>query len=120
MSKWIRRAVMAALVMMLLPGAAMAQMLMVPMDLSQTNHLKAYGLAFHALQQGRTVHWLLNYRGGSFLMPAGRELVLEARLKGVSFTEVSGSDISLIYAEVERENMEIVVLENAISGSIPR
>ena len=95
------------------PGLSYADSILVPMDLTQTNHLKAYGLAFHALQQGRTVHWLLNYRGGSFLMPAVRELILEARLKGVSFKEVSGSDISLIYAEVERQNMETVVLEKA-------
>lgn len=95
------------------PGTARAQSLLVPMDLTQTNHLKAYGLAFHALQQGNTVQWLLNYRGGSFLIPENREIVLEARLKGVSFQEVSGSDISLIYAEIERENMETVVLEKA-------
>jgi hypothetical protein len=81
------------------------------MDLTQTNHLKAYGLAFHALQGGHAVQWLLNYRGGSFLLPAGRDIVLEARLKGVSFKEVSGSDVALIYAEIERENMEAVVLE---------
>ena len=93
------------------PGPSGAQSLLVPMDLTQTNHLKAYGLAFHALQSGQVVHWLLNYRGGSFLMPAGRELILEARLKGVSFQEVSGSDVALIYAEIERENMETVVLE---------
>ena len=95
------------------PVASRAESLLVPMDLTQTNHLKAYGLAFHALQQGEVVHWLLNYRGGSFVMPAGREIVLEARLKGVSFQEVSGSDLSLIYAEIERENMETVVLEKA-------
>jgi hypothetical protein len=46
-------------------------------------------------------------------MPAGREIVLEARLKDVSFQEVSGSELSLIYAEIERENMETVILEKA-------
>jgi hypothetical protein len=81
------------------------------MDLTQTNHLKAYGLAFHALQQGHTVHWVLNYRGGSFIMPQSRELVLEARLKGISFAEIGGSEVAAIHAEVERENMEIVILE---------
>jgi hypothetical protein len=93
------------------PRLSRAQSLLVPMDLTQTNHLRAYGLAFHALQGGHAVNWLLNYKGGSFLMPASRELVLEARLKDVSFQEVSGSDVSLIYAEIERENMEAVVLE---------
>jgi hypothetical protein len=103
----------AAFLLAASPGAARAQSLLVPMDLTQTNHLKAYGLAFHALQQGNTVQWLLNYKGGSFLMPASREIVLEARLKGVSFQDVSGSDIALIYAQVERENMETVILEKA-------
>ncbi|MDH3214817.1 MAG: asparagine synthetase B [Candidatus Krumholzibacteria bacterium] len=83
------------------------------MDLTQTNHLKAYGLAFHALQKGHTVHWLLNYRGGSFVLPAGKSVILEARLKNVSFSEVSGADVAVIYAEVERENMELVILEKA-------
>jgi hypothetical protein len=93
------------------PGESHATSLLVPMDLTQTNHLKAYGLAYHALQQGHTVHWVLNYRGGTFIMPQSRELVLEARLKGVAFAEVSGADVAAIHAEVERENMEIVILE---------
>jgi hypothetical protein len=83
------------------------------MDLTQTNHLKAYGLAFHALQQGYTVNWILNYRGGSFIMPAEKSLVLEARLRNVSFKDISGSDIATIYSQVERENMELVILEKA-------
>ena len=98
---------------LLAPSQAAANSLLVPMDLTQTNHLKAYGLAFHALQQGHIVHWILNYRGGSFLIPVSRALVLEARLKGVSFDEISGADVSLIYAQVEKENMETVVLEKA-------
>jgi hypothetical protein len=93
-------------------GSAQSSIL-VPMDLTQTNHLKAYGLAYHALQRGHTVHWLLNYRGGSFIMPSARSIVLEARLRNVSFDEVSGADIATIYSEVERENMELVILEKA-------
>jgi len=94
------------------PIAASAETLLVPMDLTQSNHLKAYGLAFHALQQGHTVYWLLNYRGGAFLMPAVNELMLEARLKNVAFSQVGGADLAVIYAQVEKENMEMVVLEN--------
>jgi hypothetical protein len=127
-SPWSRRAgtrvwlvfssVFAVSVLLVVSGAALpassaAQSLLVPMDLTQTNHLKAYGLAFHALQGGHVVHWLLNYRGGSFLMPASRELVLEARLKDVAFKEVGGSEVALIYAQIEKENMETVVLEKA-------
>jgi hypothetical protein len=94
-------------------SGARAADILVPMDLTQTNHLKAYGLAFHALEQGHTVKWVLNYRGGSFIMPAAKPIVLEARLKNVLFEEVTGADISLIYSQVEQENMEIVILEKA-------
>ncbi|MEE9269632.1 MAG: asparagine synthetase B [Candidatus Krumholzibacteria bacterium] len=94
-------------------GRAQSASILVPMDLTQTNHLKAYGLAFHALQQGHIVHWLLNYRGGSFVIPASQKVVLEARLKNVSFSEISGSQLAVIYSEIEKENMELVVLEKA-------
>src|SRR5690554_7481216 len=46
-----------------------AAQIIVPMDKSQTNHLKAYGIAYYALENGVTLEWLLNHRGGSFLMP---------------------------------------------------
>jgi hypothetical protein len=93
-------------------GSNAADML-VPMDLSQTNHLKAYGVAYHALQHGYSVRWLLNYRGGSFLMPMDERLILEARLKDVHVEQVSGSDIARIYDTIEKENMDVVLLEKA-------
>jgi hypothetical protein len=97
----------------LVPTAASSASLLVPMDLTQTNHLKAYGLAYHALQRGHTVNWLLNYRGGSFLLPVDEEAVFEARLKNISIQEISASEVALIYAEIEKENMEVVILEKA-------
>jgi hypothetical protein len=113
----IARALGAAIVVIVialsLPLSAHAQKILVPMDLTQTNHLKAYGLAFHALQQGQVVQWILNYRGGSFIIPATDKVVLEARLRDVAFQEIKGSDIAVIRAEIERENMEIVILERA-------
>lgn len=90
-----------------------ASSLLVPMDLTQTNHLRAYGLAFRALEQGHTVYWLLNYRGGSFVMPDEESIVLEARLRSVSTTEVSAAELASIYAQIEEENMELVILEKA-------
>jgi len=101
------------IVLMLTPVASQSASMLVPMDLTQSNHLKAYGLAFHALQQGQIVHWLLNYRGGSFIIPMEQNLVLEARLKDVAFSEVGGAEIATIYAQIERENMELVILETA-------
>ncbi|MCK5712224.1 MAG: hypothetical protein KAI25_05885, partial [Hyphomicrobiaceae bacterium] len=97
----------------LIPAVATAQMVLVPMDLTQTNHLKAYGHAYRALEKGYNVQWLLNYRGGSFLMPAAEELILDARLKDVSFETISGSELAVISAEIEQSNMEIVLLEKA-------
>ena len=97
----------------LIPAVATAQMVLVPMDLTQTNHLKAYGHAYRALEKGYNVQWLLNYRGGSFLMPAAEELMLDARLKDVSFETISGSELAVISAEIEQSNMEIVLLEKA-------
>ncbi|HEX5130866.1 MAG TPA: asparagine synthetase B [Candidatus Krumholzibacteria bacterium] len=98
---------------MLAAVPALADQILVPMDLKQTNHLKAYGLAYHALAKGYQVDWLLNYRGGSFLMPGGDDIVLDARLKNVSFETVTGSQVAQITAEIAENNMESVRLEKA-------
>jgi hypothetical protein len=103
----------AVVAMVLVPATAAAQMMLVPMDLSQTNHLKAYGHAYKALVKGYNVQWLLNYRGGSFLMPAAEDLLLDARLKDVSYEIVTGAEVAAINAEIEQGNMEIVLLEKA-------
>jgi hypothetical protein len=101
------------ILVLMLPALAGAQTMLVPMDLGQTNHLKAYGLAYRALASGYNVQWLLNYRGGSFMMPAAEQILLDARLKDVSFETISGADVASITAEIERDNMEIVLLEKA-------
>jgi len=97
----------------LMPVRAAAQSILVPMDLTQTNHLKAYGVAYRALTRGNSVEWLLNYRGGSFLMPGTEANKLDARLRDVLYEEVSGADVATIRAEIEQSNMEIVHLEKA-------
>jgi hypothetical protein len=105
--------IIVALVLVIANAPAFAQQILVPMDLKQTNHLKAYGLAYHALEKGLQVDWLLNYRGGSFLMPAADAVILDARLKNVLFETVSGSDVAQIMAEIAGNNMESVRLEKA-------
>ena len=65
---WMRRGLLS-LVGLALVCVAWGARILVPMDDSQTNHLKAYGVAFWVLENGVEVEWLLNYRGGSFLMP---------------------------------------------------
>lgn len=91
--------------------AAADDFMLIPMDLQQTNHLKAYGLAFHMLSQGVQVEWLLNYRGGSFLARRHQDLELEARIRGVLYQVTSDADVATIKAEIERENMDVVLLE---------
>ncbi len=87
--------------------------LLVPMDLSQKNHLKAYGLAYWSLTQGANVEWLLNYRGGSFLVEDIEILRRRALVLGVTFEEVGAVAIAGIRAEIAEENMESVLLEKA-------
>jgi hypothetical protein len=105
---------MVALVLAVLPLPALSSAaLLVPMDFTQTDHLKAYGLAFWSLERGQNVEWLLNYRGGSFVVNDHPEIAREARIKGVYVEELSGSQLAAIYGEVEAENMEVVLLEKA-------
>jgi hypothetical protein len=87
--------------------------LLIPMDLTQTDHLKAYGVAYHCLQRGQNVEWLLNYRGGSFLVEDTETNRREMLLEGVRFEPVSGSQEAEIYATIEENNMEVVLLEKA-------
>jgi len=83
------------------------------MDLKQTDHLKAYGVAYWTLEQGINVEWLLNYRGGSFLIDYYPAIERELRLRGVSFSIISGAEAAKIYAIIEENNMEVVLLEKA-------
>ncbi len=95
----------------LLTGATAEAKTLVPMDEHQTDHLKAYGLAYWALQQGLKSEWLLNYRGGSFLMPDDPAFQREANLRGVSVEPMSGADEAAMRAEIADNNMEAVALE---------
>jgi len=90
-----------------------AAAILIPMDLTQTNHLKAYGVAYHALQRGESVHWLLNYRGGAFLFDDGEDTKRDCAIDGVAFELESGSDAASIEDEIEKNNMEDVLLEKA-------
>ncbi|HPN41163.1 MAG TPA: asparagine synthetase B [Candidatus Cloacimonadota bacterium] len=81
------------------------------MDISQTNHLKAYGVAFAALQKQHVVKWLLNYRGGSFLMPSDPAMEGLCNIRGVRYETIGGAEVAAIMAEIQDANMEAVVLE---------
>ncbi|MDZ7289223.1 MAG: asparagine synthetase B [candidate division KSB1 bacterium] len=93
--------------------AAWSQKLLIYMDLKQTDHLKAYGVAYWALDHGVNVEWLLNYRGGSFMMDYQPQIERECRVRGVAFANVGGGEVTQIYADIEAGNMEVVLLEKA-------
>jgi len=109
----MRNTCWAGVLLLLLGGPALADRLLVYMDLEQRDHLKAYGLAFWLLKQGAPVEWLLNYRGGSFLMEARPDLVQEAQIRGVSGALISEGQAAGIRAEIEEGNMDVVRLEKA-------
>ncbi len=96
------------------PVAVRAQQkLLIPMDLDQTDHLKAYGITFWALQHATAVDWLLNYRGGSFMADYSDLLAAECRIRGVSFETIDAAAANSIYSLVQSEakNMDVVKLE---------
>ena len=94
-------------------SAVFAQKVLIPMDLKQTDHLKAYGVAFWALERSINVEWLLNYRGGSFLIEFFPAVERELRLRGVTFSNISGVQVSQVYAEIEEGNTDVILLEKA-------
>ncbi|WP_375561830.1 asparagine synthetase B [Bernardetia sp. OM2101] len=94
---------------------AKANQIMIAMDETQKNHLKAYGIAFAVLKQDMTVEWLLNYRGGSFMFDYSRVFEEEMRLRGVSFEIVSEAQATQIRSQIAKAdvNQDIVKLEVA-------
>lgn len=97
-------------ILSMLSGSLKAELL-IPMDRSQTNHLKAYGVAFSALQDELVVKWLLNYRGGSFLMPSTPDLIAICNIRGVRYENIASAQVAAIYTEIQEANMEAVTLE---------
>ena len=93
-----------------------ASYILIPMDSdSQAEHLKAYGLTYWTLQKQLKVKWLLNYRGGSFLLPDTEEIKKECQVRGVSFELLSNSKTEEILNLIgsPSQNMESVILEKA-------
>jgi hypothetical protein len=101
------------IVLCALTGVLCAAKLLIPMDMTQTDHLQAYGVAYRALEMGISVEWLLNYRGGSFLMDYIKDMEKECALRGVTWNIVEPDEIVTIYTTIEQNNMETVLLEKA-------
>ncbi|MCM5661448.1 asparagine synthetase B [Galbibacter mesophilus] len=93
-----------------------AAYILVPMDAeTQKDHLKAYGITYWVLSKNEKVKWLLNYRGGSFLMPDTEEIRKECQIRGVSFEVISDSKTEQMLKEISSpsKNQESVILEKA-------
>lgn len=83
---------------------------LIPMDGSQSNHLKAYGVIFNHLGENESGQWLLNYRGGSFLTTHSAEIVRKSRIRGVNVEVISESEAARIINEVEQPNVNMAAV----------
>jgi hypothetical protein len=103
------------LVAVVFSSQLLAASILIPMDKSQTNHLKAYGIAYFVLENEVTIDWLLNYRGGSFLMPHLGRIEDELIIRGVSYEVLADGQVSAIKRKIGSPeiNQEIVQLEVA-------
>lgn len=90
-----------------------SQKTLIPMDNTQANHLKAYGIAFLAIQSGVEVEWLLNYRGGSFLLGSNPVILEESALRGVTMENVTSIELQDLEAKMTEENREKIKLDKA-------
>jgi len=103
------------LLLLIFSSQLKATQLLVPMDESQTNHLKAYGLAYWTLEKGVTIEWLLNYRGGSFLIRHLKSIEEELIFRGIRYEVLADGQVNQIRTQIANPdvNMEIVQLEKA-------
>lgn len=92
-----------------------ANRILVPMDEVQKNHLKAYGVAYWVLSQGFEIDWLLNYRGGSFVFPAGNSIENRLIARNITYRVISEAQYQEIVDYISRPdvNMDVMKLEKA-------
>ena len=90
-----------------------SEKILIPMDISQKDHLKAYGVIFWCLENNTNVEWILNYKGGSFLIDYKPFIINETKIRGVSTQIIQQSELNEMFNVIESENMEIVLLEKA-------
>ncbi|EMR02950.1 hypothetical protein ADICEAN_01923 [Cesiribacter andamanensis AMV16] len=111
----IMRNLFLLLIFLFLAAGARANYLFIPMDAKQTNHLKAYGIAYWVLDQGQELEWLLNYRGGSFMARWSQKVENELVIRGVSYEVISDASGRQILNEIASPatNQDAMKLEKA-------
>ena len=115
MFNFLKKAVLSIL-LVVLQLTAIASYILIPMDEDkQVNHLKAYGIAYWILQNDIEVNWLLNYRGGSFLIKNYQSIEQECVIRGVSYEIITNSKVQQIKSNISDPeiNQEIIKLEKA-------
>lgn len=108
--------VLLLVIFLVMSMKALASYILIPMDAEgQKNHLKAYGVTYWTLDKQLKVNWLLNYRGGSFLLPDAEDIRRECQIRGVSFEVLSNAKAEEILNLIASpsQNMESVILEKA-------
>ncbi|MEM8894043.1 MAG: asparagine synthetase B, partial [Bacteroidota bacterium] len=98
---------------LLLAFSVRASYILLPMDETQSNHLKSYGLAYWVLTNEVTVDWLLNYRGGSFMFPYNQLFENECIIRGISYEVISDAQSVQIVTDISSpsSNMDVMKLE---------
>lgn len=109
---YLRRYLFVCWALFLIPLPAFS-ILLIPMDQSQNDHLKAYGIVYNALKLGIKSYWLLNYKSGSFALEGGKEIELLAKKSGVTVGSITQAEFARILTVIEENNMEKVTLEKA-------
>nr|WP_298794868.1 asparagine synthetase B [uncultured Allomuricauda sp.] len=110
------RGVLSIFLFFLFSISIKASVILIPMDAEgQENHLKAYGITYWVLNKQQKVQWLLNYRGGSFLLPDGEAIRKECQIRGVSFEVLTDAKAESILDEISSpsQNQDAVILEKA-------
>ena len=95
--------------------SANAAYIFIPMDENQNNHLKAYGIAYYAIERDVKVDWLLNYQGGSFLIKQHHLIENECNIRGVSYQIIADVQSTQILQSITNPevNQDVVRLEKA-------
>src|ERR1051326_1849212 len=108
-----RKLFIAVFSILLIAMNAKATYILIPMDNTQKNHLKSYGIAYWILKHDVPVQWLLNYRGGSFMFQYDKSFENECVIRGVSFEVIADAKSSAILTEIAdpEVNMDAVKLE---------
>lgn len=100
---------------LLIQSSAQGARILIPMDDAQQDHLKAYGLTYWVLQNGRKAEWLLNYRGGSFSLPYQDAIEKECQVRGVSYKILADAQYQNTLSKINQPdaNMDNVELKKA-------